>query len=64
MVDSDILEQIEKVIDWVILEKPNGKLPFCLNPRPLNNAIKREHPHLPTAEEFFHNCPVLTFSQN
>ena len=57
MVDLDITEPIENSTDWVnglvIVEKPNGKLRICLDPRPLNNAIKREHFHLPTAEEIF-----------
>ena len=29
------------------------KVTHCLNPRPLNNAIKHERLHLPTAEEIF-----------
>ena len=35
----------------MIVEKPNGKLRICLDPRPLNKAIKREHFKLPTTEE-------------
>ena len=54
---EDIIEPIEKPTDWVnglvIVEKPNGKLRICLDPRPLNKAIKYEHLHLPTAEEIF-----------
>ena len=50
MVDLDITEQSEKPTDWVnglvIVNKPNGN-------RPLNDAIKREHLHLSTAEEIF-----------
>ena len=57
MVDLDITEPIEKPTDWinslVIVEKPNGKLRICPDPRPLNNAMKLEHLHLPTAEEIF-----------
>ena len=57
MIDLDIIEPIKKPTDWVnclvIVEKPNGKLRICLDPRPLNNAIKREHLHLLTAEEIF-----------
>ena len=57
MVDSDIIEPIKKPTDWVnglvIVEKLNGMLRICLEPRPLNNAIKREHLRLPTAEEIF-----------
>ena len=41
------------VNDLVIVEKPNGKLRICLDPWPLNNAIKRGHHHLPSASEIF-----------
>ena len=37
----------------MIVEKPNVKLGICHDPRPLNNVIKRENLHLPTAEEVF-----------
>ena len=57
MVDLDIIEPIEKATDWVngivVAEKPNEKLWICVDPRPLNNTIKREHLRLPTAEEIF-----------
>ena len=47
--------KVEKSIDWVnglvTVTKPNGKLHICLDPWPLNQAIKRHHHHLPTAEE-------------
>ena len=52
MVDLDSIEPIEKN-SLVIAEKTNGKLRIFLDPRPLNNAIKREHLHLLTAEETF-----------
>lgn len=55
MVDLGIIEQVEKPTDWVnalvIGSKPNGDLRICLDPRPLNKAIKRQHHRLPTAEE-------------
>ena len=57
MVGLDIIEPFDEPTDWVnglvIVEKPNGELRICLDPRNLNQAIKREHLHLPTAEEFF-----------
>ena len=55
MVDLDITDLVDELTDWVsrlvIVEKPNRKLAICLDPQPLNQAIKREHLHLPTAEE-------------
>ena len=57
MVALAIIEPIKKLTDrvngLVIVEKLNGKLHICLNPQLLNNAIKREHLHLHTAEEIF-----------
>ena len=57
MVDLDIIALIEKPIDWVnslvVVEKLNGKLRMCLDPRPLNNAIKRKYIQLPTVDEIF-----------
>ena len=35
----------------VVVSKPNGKLRICLDPQPLNKAIKRQHHRLPTTEE-------------
>ena len=50
-----IIEKVEKSTDWVnslvVVEKPNGKLRICLDPRSLNQAIKRQHYRLPTTEE-------------
>ena len=57
MVDLDWIEPVDEPTDWVnwlvMVEKPNGELKNCLDPRPLNEAIKREHLHLPTAEKLF-----------
>ncbi|CAB4018481.1 Hypothetical predicted protein [Paramuricea clavata] len=55
MESMGIIEKVEKSTDWVnalvLVEKPNGKLRVCLDPRPLNQAIKRQHYRLPTTEE-------------
>lgn len=34
-----------------IVEKPNGKLRICLDPKPLNGCIKREHYLILTIED-------------
>ena len=34
----------------VIVEKPNGNLRLCLDPRELNKAIKRQHFQIPTVK--------------
>ena len=65
MVDLDIIEPVQKPVDWVnglvAVEKRNGKLRVCLDPRPLNKAIKREDVHLPTAEEIFSQMSAASY---
>ena len=55
MMKLEIIDPVEKPTDWVnslvIVSEPTGKLRICLDPRPLNKAIKRQHHKLPTAEE-------------
>ena len=53
----DIIESVNEPNEWVnpliIVEKPDGKLRICLYAKHLNQAIKRQHYKLPTAEELF-----------
>lgn len=55
MVANGILSPVDYPTDWVnnlqIVEKPNGKLRICLDPKPLNKCIKREHFLIPTSED-------------
>ncbi|XP_025270352.1 uncharacterized protein K02A2.6-like [Camponotus floridanus] len=50
-----IIEPITEPTDWVsqmvIVSKKDGDLRICLNPQPLNKAIKREHYMFPTMDE-------------
>ena len=50
-----VIRKVEELTDWVssmaIVEKPDGSLLICLDPRHLNKAIKREHFQLPTIED-------------
>ena len=59
IVDLDIIKPVDEQTDWVnglvIVEKPNGKLRIYLEPRPLNQVIKREHLHL-HLQNSFHKC--------
>ena len=52
---SEVVERVDEPTDWVnslvIVEKPNGQLRLCLDPKDLNNAIKRPHYPLPTLED-------------
>ena len=59
-----IIEKVEKSTDWVnalvVVSKSNGKLRVCLDPQPLNQAIKRHHYRLPTAEDISNErCSIL-----
>ena len=55
MVKMGIITPVHEPTDWVnslvVVEKPNGKLRMCLDPKDLNKAIKHHHFHLPTTEE-------------
>ena len=55
MESLEVISKLEKSTEWVngmvIVEKPNGKLRICLDPRPSNKAIKRHHQPMPTVEE-------------
>ena len=50
-----VIKRTEEPTDWVnalvIVEKPNGSLRLCLDPKDLNAHIKREHYHLPHKSE-------------
>lgn len=55
MVEKDIISPVDGPTDWVnnlqVVEKPNGRLRVCIDPRPLNECIKREHFTIPTIED-------------
>ena len=66
IVDVDVIEPIQKPTNWgngLVVEKPNRKLWVCLNPQPLNKAIKREHLFHPTAEEISKMSEASYFSK-
>ncbi len=56
LVREEIISPVSYPTDWVnnlqIVEKSNGKLRICLDPKPLNKAIKREHFLIPTIDDF------------
>ena len=57
MIKLDVIEPTSKPTKWVNLlvtvEKPNGKLRVCLDPRDLNKAMKQHHYKLTTSKELF-----------
>ena len=58
LVDAGVLEPVDKPTRWVnqmsVVERPNGKLRICLDPRGLNSALMREHHTLPTLDTMLH----------
>ena len=55
MESQGYIARVTRPTDWVnslvIREKENGQLRLCLDPKDLNNAIKREHHPLPILEQ-------------
>ena len=54
-VKSGVLQKVDQPTNWVsnlvVVEKKDGSLRLCLDPKDLNRAIKREHYTIPTIQE-------------
>ena len=50
-----VIEPVSSPTDWVsqavVIHKKNGSVRVCIDPRPLNYALKRKRYHLPTFDE-------------
>ena len=50
-----VIDRVTELTDWVnslvVVQKPNGQIRVCFDPKDLNKAIKRHHYQLPTAED-------------
>ena len=50
-----VIKKVDTPTDWVsslvIVKKPNGKLRICIDPKPLNQALKRSHYPLPVVDD-------------
>lgn len=55
MVDQGVIEKVDYPTDWInnmqIVESPDRSLRICLDPKPLNECIKREHFSIPKINE-------------
>lgn len=55
MLEQGVITKVEEPTDWVnsmtVVQKPNGDIRICLDPRDLNKYIKREHFRLPTLDD-------------
>ena len=61
MEEMEVIEKVEEPTDWVnsmvTIIKPNGSLRICIDPRDLNQAIKREPYPMSTIEEIVARMP-------
>lgn len=52
---KSVIEKVERPTEWVnsvvIARKANGKLRLCLDPKPLNKALKRSQFPMPVIED-------------
>ena len=59
LIKRGILAPVSEPTDWVsqmaVVKKANGKIRICIDPQPLNEALKREHFKLPTLEDVLPN---------
>ncbi|XP_058817373.1 uncharacterized protein K02A2.6-like [Topomyia yanbarensis] len=57
MEEQGVIAYVDYPTDWVsnmqVVEKPNGALRICLDPKALNSCIKREHYLIPTQQDLF-----------
>ena len=66
MVEAGILEKVplNEPADWVsslvCVDKPDGSIRVCLDPKDLNVAIKREHYPSPLVDDITANCAGAT----
>lgn len=64
MEKTKVISLIDYPTEWVnnlqIVEKPNGSLRLCLDPKPLNECIRREHFMIPTAESIIGRLAGMT----
>ena len=55
LVKREVLAPVTRPTPWVssmvAVDKPDGRMRICLDPKELNEAIQREHYQLPTIEE-------------
>ena len=55
LVAQEILKPVDAPTDWVssmvVVMKSNGKIRLCIDPKPLNQALKRNHYPLPVIDD-------------
>ena len=65
MVEDDVIKKVDEPTAWVssltYSRKANGQLRICLDPKDLNQAIRRCHTKAPTLEELTHSFTGAMF---
>ncbi|KAG1704766.1 hypothetical protein GQR58_003952 [Nymphon striatum] len=60
----DVIRPVTEPSDWVssitYVQKPDGSLRICLDPKDVNIALKRKQRHIPTLEELTHKFSNAT----
>ena len=55
LIQLDVLAPVEVPTDWissmVVVRKSNGKIRLCIDPKPMNKALKRNHYPHPVIED-------------
>ena len=55
LMNEGVITPVTDATDWVssivVVQKPNGQIRLCLDPKDLNVAIRREYYPMPTIEE-------------
>lgn len=55
LLQRGIMEKVEEPTPWVnqmvVVPKKNGEIRICIDPKPLNKALQREHFKLPTLDD-------------
>ena len=64
MLSLDVIRPVDEHTDWVssiaYVIKPDSSLRICLDPKHLNEALKRNQHHIPTLEELTHRSSGAT----
>ena len=67
MVKENIIAPVQQPTDWVsslvVVEKKNKKLRICIDPKDLNNSIKRSHYPMPNFDHIIpdlHNAKIFS----
>ena len=66
--ELDVMTTVTSHIDWVsqlvTVHKSDGTVRLCIDPRPLNEALRRDRYHLPTFTELLPEPSDASFQQN